>query len=155
MTTLSSHQPMLRLRRLLSATLQEVFEAWLDPESLREWMCPGALTVADVQIDARVGGLFRIVMRGQAGEFMHTGEYREIRPPERLVFTWRSQATHWKDSLVTVELSAQGENTELTLSHELLPDEEATRQHTQGWQSIGDKLALYFSHRKEVVHGKP
>lgn len=146
---------MLRLQRLFSARPQEVFDAWLDPESLREWMCPGAQTVTDVQVDARVGGLFRIVMRRQAGEFVHTGEYREIRPPERLVFTWRSHATHWKDSLVTVELAAQGENTELILTHELLPDEEALRQHTQGWQGIGDKLALYFSHRKEVTHGKP
>lgn len=148
-------QPMIYLRRLLSASPQEVFDAWLDPESLREWMCPGAQTVADVQVDARVGGAFRLVMRGQSGERLHTGEYREIRPPERLVFTWRSQATHWQDSLVTVEFAAQGENTELTLTHELLPDEEARRQHTQGWQGIGDKLALYFSHRKEVTHGKP
>jgi uncharacterized protein YndB with AHSA1/START domain len=145
---------MIYLRRLLPATPQEVFAAWLDPESLREWMCPGALSVGAVQIDARVGGAFRILMRGQFGEWLHTGEYREIRPSERLVFTWRSHATHWKDSLVTVELSAQGENTELTLIHELLPDEEAIRQHTQGWQGIVDKLASYFSYRKEVAHGK-
>jgi uncharacterized protein YndB with AHSA1/START domain len=117
-------------------------------------MCPGALSVGAVQIDARVGGAFRILMRGQSGEWLHTGEYREIRPPERLVFTWRSHATRWKDSLVTVELSAQGEDTELTLTHELLPDEEVIRQHTQGWQGIVDKLASYFSHRKEVAHGK-
>jgi uncharacterized protein YndB with AHSA1/START domain len=145
---------MVCIRRLLPATRQEVFDAWLDPDSLREWMCPGAQTVADVQVDARVGGLFRIVMRRQAGEFVHTGEYREIRSPERLVFTWRSHATHWKDSLVTVELSAQGESTALTLTHELLPDEEAIRQHAHGWQGIGDKLALSLSHRKEVSHGQ-
>jgi uncharacterized protein YndB with AHSA1/START domain len=153
-TNLSSRQPRIYLRRLLPATPQEVFAAWLDPESLREWMCPGALSVGDVQIDARVGGAFRILMRGQSGEWLHTGEYREIRPPERLVFTWRSHATRWKDSLVTVELSAQGEDTELTLTHELLPDEEVIRQHTQGWQGIVDKLASYFSYRKEVAHGK-
>jgi uncharacterized protein YndB with AHSA1/START domain len=143
------------MRHLFSATPQEVFDAWLDPESLREWMCPGALTVGDVQVDARVGGAFRIVMRGQSGEWLHTGEYREIRPPERLVFTWRSHATHWKDSLVTVELSAQGENTELILTHELLQDEEAIRQHTQGWQGIIEKLDLYLFHCKEASHEQP
>jgi adenylate cyclase len=84
----------LTLRHLFSATPQAVFDAWLDPESLREWMCPGELTVGDVQVDARTGGAFRLVMRGQAGEVVHTGEYREICPPERLMFTWRSHATH-------------------------------------------------------------
>ncbi len=145
----------LTLHHLFSVTPQEVFDAWLDPESLREWMCPGALTVGDVQVDARVGGAFRLVMRGQAGELVHTGEYREICPPERLKFTWRSQATRWQDSLVTIALFAQGKKTELILTHELLQDEEAIRGHRQGWQGIVEKLERYLSYDKKASHEQP
>jgi uncharacterized protein YndB with AHSA1/START domain len=118
-------------------------------------MCPGALTVGDVQVDARVGGAFRLVMRGQAGDVVHTGEYREICPPERLGFTWRSQATRWQDSLVTIALFAQGQKTELILTHERLPDEEAIRGHRQGWQGIVEKLERYLSYDKKASHEQP
>jgi uncharacterized protein YndB with AHSA1/START domain len=139
----------LTLRHLFSVTPQAVFNAWLDPASLREWMCPGAQTVGDVQVDARVGGAFRLVMQGPAGEFVHTGEYREICPPERLRFT---QATRWQDSLVTIALFAQGEKTELILTHELLQDEEAIQGHRQGWQGIIEKLERYLSSAKVASH---
>jgi len=140
----SAIPPIIRLSRLLPATPQEVFDAWLDPESVKSWMCPGAQTAPIVELDARVGGSFRVVMRDERGDFSHTGEYREIRPPERLVFTWRSNATRNEETLVTVEFSPRGDETELVLTHERLPDEPAVVGHTQGWQSIMEKFARYL-----------
>jgi uncharacterized protein YndB with AHSA1/START domain len=121
-----------------------VFDAWIDPESVKIWMCPSTLTAATVELDARVGGSFCIVMRDERGDFTHTGEYREIRPPQRLVFTWRSNATHNEETLVTVELFPRGDETELVLTHERLPDEPAVVSHTQGWQGILEKLAMHL-----------
>ncbi len=84
-------------------------------------------------------------MRGAQGDVEHTGQYREIRRPERLVFTWISSHTAGRETLVTIELRAQGRNTELTLTHEGLPDDEAQRRHQAGWTSIVEKLAALLT----------
>ena len=141
----SATAPVVRISRLLPATPQEVFDAWTDPESVKIWMCPGAQTATTVELDARVGGSFRVVMRDERGDFTHTGEYREIRPPQRLVFTWRSNATRNEETLVTIELYPRGDDaTELILTHERLPDAPAVVGHTQGWQGIIEKFARYL-----------
>lgn len=141
----SSAELVVRIHRLLPATPQEVFAAWTDPQSMKEWMCPGTTTVAAVELDVRVGGTFRIVMRDENRDLTHTGEYREIRPLERLVFTWRSNATHDNATLVTIEFHPRGEETELVLTHTRLPDEQAVESHTKGWQSIVEKLADHLT----------
>lgn len=132
--------PVIRISKLLPATPEEVFAAWTDPLSLKEWMSPAPQTVAAITLDLRVGGKFQLVMRGENSDMVHVGEYREISPPKRLVFTWKSAATLQQETLVTVELSPKGEQTELVLVHELLPNEHSAAQHQQGWQGVVKKL---------------
>jgi len=139
-----NQRQVLRLRRLLPATPQEVFDAWTDADDMREWMCPDTTSLVSVQLEVRIGGRFRIVMRDDTSDIVHTGEYREIRPPERLVFTWCSRGTQNTNTLVTVELHPHGKETELVLTHELLPDAEAARSHGDGWRSIVEKLARHL-----------
>ena len=151
---MTTHRPttptVIRISRLLPATPEEVFAAWTDPVSLKEWMCPGTQTVASVSLDLRVGGTFEIVMRRENSDFVHVGEYREIRPPERLVFTWQSAATLQRETLVTVELFPRGKQTELVLQHELLPDEQSASQHQDGWQGIIEKFGIYLGKGREA-----
>jgi len=136
--------PVIRITKLLPATPEEVFSAWTDPESLTEWMCPETMTVARVDLDLRVGGKFELVMRAENSDNIHVGEYREISPPKRLVFTWQSAATLQRETLVTVELSPRGDQTELVLIHEMLPTEHSAAQHNHGWQSIVEKLGGFL-----------
>jgi uncharacterized protein YndB with AHSA1/START domain len=140
---------MIRLHRLLPASPQEVFDAWTDPESLQQWLCPGTVSVTHVELDVRVGGHFRIVMREATKDLVHTGEYREIAPPQRLVFTWRSSGTYDQETLVTIELHSRGNKTELVLTHERFPDASSAGKHKDGWQDIVRKLAVYFSMNKK------
>lgn len=142
-----STPPVIRITKLLPATPEEVFAAWTDPASLTEWMCPRDQTVAAVTLDLRIGGKFQFVMRRENSDFVHVGEYREIHPPKRLVFTWKSAATLQQETLVTVELFPKGEHTEMTLVHELFPDEHSAAQHKNGWQSIVEKLSEILSNR--------
>ncbi len=136
----------LRLVRILPAPPDEVFAAWTDAESLEHWMCPGATSVPVAELDVRVGGHFRIVMRGEQRDYVHAGKYLEIDPPNRLAFTWVSAATHEKPSMVTVEFWPHGDKeTEVVLIHEQLPDEEAVRTHRGGWDDIAAKLAAHLS----------
>jgi uncharacterized protein YndB with AHSA1/START domain len=143
--------PPLRLVRVLPARPEEVFEAWTDPHSLAQWMSPGAVRETLAELDVRVGGRFRIVMRTDAYEVVHTGQYREVTPPRRLVFTWVSSNTRDRETLVTVELSPHGSDaTELVLTQEALPDVEAFDAHRGGWARILEKLAGHL--RKEDRH---
>ncbi|MFY9531533.1 MAG: SRPBCC domain-containing protein [Candidatus Acidiferrales bacterium] len=66
------------VRRLIRATRQEVFGAWTDPQGISEWMCPGGVTSAETQLDVRVGGKFRILMKEGEKEYDHTGECRVV-----------------------------------------------------------------------------
>ena len=135
----------LRITRILPVPPKEVFAAWTDPDCARHWMAPGSMAVAELEMDPRPGGTFRLVMRSERGDIAHIGEYREVDPPRRLVFTWKSPATQGRETVVTVEFHERGDATELVLTHEELPDEPTADGHRQGWTSIAEKLALYLA----------
>ncbi len=132
--------PTVQITKTLPARREDVFAAWLDAEGMCHWMCPGDIKKTEVEVDARVGGKYRILMHGADGIYEHTGEYVEITPPERISFTWISHNAV-DGSLVTIELRELGEETELTLIHERLPSADSAARHTSGWTSILDKLA--------------
>ena len=132
--------PTVRISKIMPARREDVFNAWLDADGMRRWMCPGEIKETDVEIDARVGGKFRLVMHGEESDYEMTGEYVEIDPPSRISFTWVSH-TAVDGSLVTLELHDRGEETELVLTHERLPSAEIAAQHESGWTSILEKLA--------------
>lgn len=127
----------LELKRLLPAEIGRVFAAWSSADALSRWfMCAPGWT-ATTSLDFRVGGKFRVEMHS-AGRPVGTasGEYREIDPPRRLVFTWTAEgAVGVRDSVVVVELKAIGAQTELTLTHDLAPGTPEGRAHESGWHA--------------------
>ena len=127
------------LRRFLSASRERVFAAWLDPLSLARWMRPGAEATATAEVDPRVGGRFRIVMKHSGGVTEHTGEYLLIEPPARLSFTWISEHTQQIATQVTVECFERDQGTELVLTHRRLP-ESKIEAHRRGWGAILQNL---------------
>ena len=132
----ASQVPTLTVRRTIAASAEELFDAWIDPESLAVWMRQDATQKTSIRVDARVGGEFEIVMHTPGGPVPHTGSYREISRPRRLVFTWNSEHAHHIDSLVTVEFRPARGATEIVLTHERLPDAEAVAKHHGGWSDI-------------------
>ncbi len=132
--------PTVRLTRLMPAPREDVFAAWLDAEGMRAWMCPGDIKKTETEIDARVGGKFRIVMHGEENDYEMTGEYVEIDPPRRLVLTWVFSETK-DETLLTLEFHERGEETELVLIHERISDAESAGNYEKGWTSILEKLA--------------
>lgn len=139
--------PTLTVRREIAASADELFDAWLDPASLAVWMRPGDTRRTDIQVDARVGGAFEIVMHTPNGAVSHTGTYREISRPRRLVFTWNSPYAGQTDSLVTVEFHPRRGATEIVLTHEGLPNAAMVAAHNGGWSDI---LALIADMHKKA-----
>ncbi len=133
------------IRRMLPATREEVFAAWTAPESIADWMCPGDVTRAEAQLDVRVGGSYRILMKGKSQDYDHTGVYQVVEAPSKLVFTWTSKGTEGQTTLVTVEIFERGEQSELVLTHERFPTPEAAKRHEGGWGQIAEKLADFFA----------
>ena len=130
------------VRRRIAAGAAELFDAWLDAASLAAWMRPGQVLRTAAKVDARVGGAYEVVMHRAGDSVLHTGVYREIDRPRRLVFTWISPATELRESLVTVDFHALGTGgTEVVVTHERLPDGEAGPSHTEGWTLALEKLA--------------
>ncbi len=126
------------VRRAIAASAEDLFDAWLDPESLTQWMIPPDITHIVPKVNATVGGTFEIVMHHTSlGPVPHRGVYKVIDRPRRLVFTWSSPATHDLETLVTVEFRAgQPRTTEIIITQEGLPDAEAEQKHTRGWTGI-------------------
>lgn len=121
------------LKRRIAATADELFDAWLDADSLSQWMLPGDHRRNTVSVDARVGGAYEIIMHHQDGDKRHYGEYLGIERNKKLVFTWFSDATQHKETLVTVEFLASSDSTEIVLTHERLPSHDSAMGHTRGW----------------------
>ncbi len=131
----------IRITKKLSATPDEVFDAWTDVKSVRQWMVPQSSWHAEAKIDPRVGGKFKIDMIGEGKTYPHEGEYLRIERPRLIEFTWISQGTNQQRTVVTVELRPVGDETELTLTHKMFPTKEAANDHRQGWTAIVDHLA--------------
>src|SRR5215469_5229766 len=97
----------LEIVRVIKASREQVFNAWTRPEMIRQWFRPVTFTMAEANVDARVGGAYRFAMEG-AGEKEQnpvvTGRYTRVDPFDALAFTWTSCRNPEEQSLVTIEL---------------------------------------------------
>lgn len=128
------------VRRTIAASPDVLFDAWLDPISLSHWMRPGTIDSTQTRVDPRVGGEYEVIMRGDTNPIRHRGVYRTIDRPRRLVFTWESPSTDYRESLVTVDFIPRGKATEIVVTHEQLP-ESVRPEHANGWTGAFEKLA--------------
>ena len=131
----------LKLTQHVPAAPEKVFDAWLDPETLKRFMCPmEGTSVLRAETDPRVGGRYDILMSNEMGEIPHWGEYREIDRPNRLVFTWNSPHAA-PDSIVTLTFEGASGGTDVTLVHDRFPSDGSRDGHEKGWTSILAGLA--------------
>lgn len=134
----------LRLERTIRAKRTRVFEAWTTPELLQQWSAPEHMTIPDGHIDLRVGGRWRVVMQERDGtQHIAAGVYREIVPPERLVYThvWLKEgetleSASARETLLTLELFEEGDgSTRLVLTQERFANAATRDAHVGGWSS--------------------
>lgn len=132
----------LQLTQRYPHSREKVFRAWTDPRALGVWFHPAeGMQVANVEVDLRVGGNYRIDLTSPNGPHCAQGAYREITPHSKLVFTWHSACwDNGAESLVTIELHEIGTETELVLTHERFLSVEARDAHQQGWTGVLESL---------------
>lgn len=129
------------LNKVIQAPIEDVFDAWLNPETLSKFILPmPGMPEPQTQNEAFEGGSFSIIMQVGEDKIPHTGKYLEISRPNKLVFTWESPFST-DNSTVTLTFSALGEDkTNIELTHIRFIDEEARSSHEGGWGNILDIL---------------
>ena len=141
----------LEIKRFLKVPRNRVYQAWTDPAQLRQWFGPENVRTRDLVAETRVGGKFRWDLTNPEGEEMTVeGEYLDLQPGRKIVFTWQWQDDEtWenRNSVVTVELSDAAGGTELRLLHEQLPSEESRDNHNEGWNSLLNKLDKFLNEK--------
>jgi uncharacterized protein YndB with AHSA1/START domain len=132
----------LRIERTFRAPAEAVFDAWTNEEVLRRWwQAERGWETSEAEIDLRVGGVVRVVMRDPDKDVDHGGggRYTEIVRPTRLAFTWI-----WDDdtrrTLIELDFEETDGMTTVSFSHSGLWDEEAVRSHEGGWGRMLDNL---------------
>jgi len=135
------------ITRTFDAPRERVFDAWLNAKTISRWIGPRSIQAEAKLLEPRVGGRYRIFMRGSDGKGPTvSGTYREIKRPERLVFTWTWEGDHphgtgGHETLVTLTFRAVGAKTEMTMRHENFESKASRDSHNQGWNGSFDKLA--------------
>jgi uncharacterized protein YndB with AHSA1/START domain len=114
---------------------------------MTRWFGPANARIGSVQadIDARIGGRFRISFSTDDEYFEAGGVYREVVPNQKLVFSWAWHSTPERESQVTISLKPDGDGTLLTLHHEQFFDSAARDGHERGWTGMLDNLEKYIA----------
>ncbi len=149
----------LRVTKTIAAPRDLVFKAWTEPERLKQWWgVEASFSTPIAEVDLRTGGRYRLGMQapGEPAPYVVGGVFREVRSPEKLVYTWQwehpggaapdasidsSHTGDFQEMLVTVEFLDLGGSTEVVVTHDHFPDQNSKDEHTHGWNGCLNQLA--------------
>jgi uncharacterized protein YndB with AHSA1/START domain len=152
--------PELVIERVFDAPRQLVWQAWTDPQQMLKWGGPRSHPIVQGEGEFKVGGKWRACLRSVETDedLWQGGEYREIKPPEKLVHTF-----HWEDDdgkpenemLLELTFEEQGpKKTKLTLKQTEFRSVEQRDGHRGGWSSALDRLEEFLTTGKVIPEGK-
>lgn len=144
MPTAEKH--VLIIERTFDAPRELVFAAWTEQERLAKWCFPKNFEPLFGEGDLRVGGKWRAGMKAPWGEsFLVGGVYREIAPPERLVFThaWEEEHGPGDETIVTITLFDEGGKTRMVFEQAPFRSADVRDSHRDGWNEAFDHLQSY------------
>jgi len=131
-----------RIERTFEAPAEDVFEAWTSPRVMQRWLhCGPDWDTPVAEVDLRVGGKVRVVMRRPDGtEAGAHGEYMLIDRPHRLVMTWTFDDDPSNEQLIELSFSeSEGSTTVLMVNSRISIDERRDAQD-EGWRGCLDEL---------------
>lgn len=151
-----AQRPTLNMQRVFDAPRALVWRAWTNPEAMVMWLGPVEWPAVSVKQDLRIGGEWRACLRSPdtGQDLWQGGAYREIAPPERLVFTFKWDESHEDgppvETLVTMVLTETADGqTRMDFTHEGLKSEQSLTGHKYGWNSTADRLEAWLATQNE------
>lgn len=140
----------LNLEYTLDAPPEEVFRMLTESTELVKWWGPHGFTIPEAELNLTEGGRYRFRMAPPDGEPFHlSGEFLEIDPPWRLVYTfrWEEPAPDDRETVADLALGSTGEATRLALSQGPFLTEERRELHRNGWTESFEKLQAVLDSR--------
>lgn len=129
-----------------------LFTLWSDVDHFKNWMGPEGFGCPNAEIDFRVGGKYRGMIRSKDhGDNWFGGEYHEIDAPHRLVFTWKwdEGPSSAVETLVTITFRENADGTTTMTFHQTpFINVERRDSHIGGWTSLFNKLAAYAAQQQ-------
>jgi uncharacterized protein YndB with AHSA1/START domain len=142
----------LQVESIVDAPRDDVFRAWTTPEQLKQWYRPSddwRIPVSEVNLT--IGGKYRFGFSSPEGKtFYEVGEFREISPPERLVYTCRFEGDfdeHQDQTLVVVEFDDLDDKTRIGVTHQGYLRAEDRDAHQRGWPDFLNQLKQFLEQR--------
>ena len=131
-----------RIERTFPASAEEVFDAWTSPEVMRRWLHPAPdWETPEAEVDLRVGGKVRVVMRRPDGTKIEAqGEYMLIDRPRRLVMTWTFGDDPSNEQLIELSFSESEGSTRVLLVNSGISTDERRDAQDWGWRGCFDQL---------------
>jgi uncharacterized protein YndB with AHSA1/START domain len=131
-----------RIERTFTASAEDVFDAWTSPEVMRRWFhCAHDWETPEAEVDLRVGGKVRIVMRQPDGrEAEASGEYTLIDRPHRLAMTWTFQDDPSNEQLMELSFSESEGGTTVVLTNSGISTDGRRDAQDWGWNGCLDQL---------------
>ncbi len=152
---------MIYIIKTFNSPIKDVWKAWTEPESVKNWWGPKNFTAPFVKMDLKEGGTYLNCMRSPEGEdFWSTGVYKEIVPMKKIVSTdsfadsdgnvvnasLYGMAGDWPTELnVIVTFEEDGDKTKFTLQHQGFPDQKNRDLAETGWNESLEKLSKYLN----------
>ncbi len=147
-TPQSQPENSIQLRRTFAAPREKVFRAWTDAKEFALWFHPTTdHSTIITQLDVKVGGSYTLEMHHKGGNVHKlSGSYQQIKPPEKLAFTWRwATDPPGQETLVSIEFHDLGTSTEIVLTHGQFPSAESREKHNHGWNGCLAQLENYLA----------
>lgn len=110
----------LTMTRTIGAEPERVFEAWTDPEMMKQWLFTMEVTNKVCRNDLQVGGTWEIVDEREGTEYRATGEYLDIEPPHRLAFTFQMPQMSDTEDRIEIEIAEREEASQVSLEQQIV-----------------------------------
>jgi len=142
----------LQVESIVNVPREQAFRAWTEPEHLQQWYRPSAdWRILVTEVDLTVGGKYRFGFSSPEGEsFYEVGEYREISPAQRLIFTCRFEGAfdeQLEETLSVINFDDLGDKTRIGLATHGYLRAEDRDGHQRGWPSFLEQLGHYLDQR--------
>lgn len=139
----------IKIEREFSAPVESVFSAWTEPEELKQWWKPMGSQLKEVRNELKEGGEIEYIFEADGGTSLTIkGNYMEVSPRERLVYTWNWQpqekALAESDYKLTILFEDSGEGCRLAITQENFKSQESIKPHEEGWNEALENLTKYI-----------
>lgn len=139
-----------------SVGIDQLYDAWTNPEQLKQWWKPMGSTLKEVTNDLKEGGTVRYIF--DSDKLVISGQYLEVKEKEKLIYTWNwelpDDAVRNADYKLTINFTSKGNGSEINVLQENFQNEETMLPHKEGWDKGLSDLEQFLNTKETATESK-